>query len=166
VAIVVDPDGSTAAMESETVKRLRREGRAVLALDVFQTGAAKAPRDREDTQPVNGMDATDAERRATMAAGGPKFLTYNVSDDAARVQDIVTALVYARGNGRAVEIYARGDAALWATFAAAVSGMPVALHLDAVPKMATDEDYLLHFNVPGILRAGGLPVAERLANGR
>jgi dienelactone hydrolase len=164
VAIVVDPDGSAAAMESETVKRLRREGRAMLALDVFQTGESKAPRDREDVQPVNGMDETDVERRATIAAGGPKFLTYNVSDDAARVQDIVTAIVYASGNGRAVEIYARGDAALWATFAAAVSRTPVSLHLEEQPKMTTDVDYLMHFNVPGILRAGGLPVAERLAN--
>jgi hypothetical protein len=72
--------------------------------------------------------------------------------------------VYASGNGRAVEIYARGDAALWATFAAAVSRTPVSLHLEEQPKMTTDVDYLMHFNVPGILRAGGLPVAERLAN--
>ena len=167
VAIVIDPDGSAAAMESDTVKRLRSAGRAVLALDVFQTGVAKAPRDREDAQPVmpaNEADWTDLERRAYEAAGGAKFLTFNVTDDAARVQDIVTAIVYASRSGRDVEIYARGDAALWATFAAAVSRFPVALHLEDVPKMATEADYLTHFDVPGILRAGGLPVAERLVN--
>jgi len=167
VALVIDPDGSAAAMESETVKRLLKDGRTVLALDVFQTGAAKAWRARDDAQPVtpvNGMDDTAIEQKANIAAGGPKFLTFNVTDDAARVQDIVTAIIYASRSGRDVEIYAKGDAALWATFAAAVSRTPVSLHLEAVPKLVTDADYLTHFDVPGILRAGGLPVAERLAN--
>jgi dienelactone hydrolase len=167
VAIVIDPNGSAAAMESETVKRLLKDGRTVLALDVFQTGAAKAWRARDDAQPVtpvNGMDDTAIEQKANIDAGGPKFLTFNVTDDAARVQDIVTAIIYASRSGRDVEIYAKGDAALWATFAAAVSRTPVSLHLEAVPKLATDADYLTHFDVPGILRAGGLPVAEHLAN--
>jgi dienelactone hydrolase len=169
VAIVVDPEGSAAAMESATVKRLRKEGRAVLALDVFQIGAAKAPRDREDAQPVADVEPgenAEIERRANIAAGGPRFQTYNVTDDAARVQDIVTAIVYANSNGHDVEIYARGDAALWATFAAAVSKTPVTLHLEDAPKLSSDADYLIHFDVPGILRAGGLPVAERLATAR
>jgi hypothetical protein len=169
VAIVVDPDGSAAAMKSETVKRLRSDGRAILALDVFQTGTAKAPRAREDAQPVipiNGMDDTDIERRANIAAGGPKFLTFNVTDDEARVEDILTAIAYASRSGRDVEIYAQGDAALWATFAAAVTKTQVSLHLENVPKLASDADYLTHFDVPGILRAGGLPVAERLAAAR
>jgi hypothetical protein len=65
-----------------------------------------------------------------------------------------------------VEIYARGDAALWATFAAAISRIPVSLHLESVPKLASDADYLEHFNVAGILRAGGLAVAQKLATGR
>jgi hypothetical protein len=137
-------------------------------LDVFQTGAAKAPRDREDhptVTPANEKDETEIERKAD-AAAGPKFLTYNVSDDAARVQDIVTAIAYAQKSSSHVEIYARGDAALWATFAAAVSATPVTLHLDDAPQMATDDDYLTHFNVPGILRAGGLPVAQQLAQPR
>jgi hypothetical protein len=166
-AIVIDPDGSAAAMKSETVKRLLEDGRTVLALDVFQIGAAKAWRARDDAQPitpVNGMDDTAIEQKANVAAGGPKFLTFNVTDDAARVQDIVTAIIYASNGGHDVEIYAKGDAALWATFAAAVSWTPVSLHLEAVPKMVTDADYLTHFDVPGILRAGGLPIAERLAN--
>jgi len=169
VAIVVDPDGSAAAMESEIVKRLRREGRTLLLLDAFQTGAAIAPRDRDEQlpgTPQNGADDASIEHRADMAAGSPKFLTFNVTDDAARVQDLVTAIAYASRSGHDVEVYARGDAALWATFAAAVSYSPVALHLESVPKMAADGDYLTHFDVPGILRAGGLPVAERLAKGR
>jgi len=166
VAIVIDPNGSAAALESETGKRLLKDGHPVLALDVFQTGAAKRPRDREDAEPItpdNVPEDPALEHNANAASGGVKFLTFNVTDDAARVQDIVTAIVYVNRNGHDVELYARADAALWATFAAAVSNVPVSLHLENAPKMATDADYLLHFNVPGILRAGGLPVAERLA---
>jgi len=167
VAIVVDPGGSAAALEGETGKRLKAEGRSILALDVFQTGAAKAPRDRGDSPPVkaeNGSDDSALEHQADVATGGPKFLTFNVTDDAARVQDIVTAIAYESHSGRDVEVYAKGDAALWATFAAAVSKTPVTLHLEEVPKMDGDDDYLAHFPVPGILRAGGLAVARQLAN--
>jgi hypothetical protein len=32
-----------------------------------------------------------------------------------------------------------------------------------VPKLATNADYQEHFNVPGILRAGGELLTERLA---
>jgi dienelactone hydrolase len=168
-AIVIDPDGSSAALASDTVKQLRKSGRAMLLLDVFQTGAAKVPRNREDARAVTTPDgAEDAaiERKAHGFAYGPLFLTYNVSDDAARVQDILTAISYAGRDGHKVEIYARGDAALWATFSAAVSKTPVTLHLDDVPKLDSDQDYLVHFDVPGILRAGGLPVAERLTSPR
>jgi dienelactone hydrolase len=166
IAIVVDADGSAAALKSDVVLGLRKEKRPLLLLDVFQTGAAKAPRDREDHPtiiPENNADESAVERRADAAGGGPKFLTYNVSDDAARVQDIVTAIAYAHKTSPHIDLYARGDAALWATFAAAVSATPVTLHLNDEPRMATDDDYLIHFDVPGILRAGGLPVAEQLA---
>jgi len=112
----------------------------------------------------NGSDDSALEHQADVATGGPKFLTFNVTDDAARVQDIVTAIAYESHSGRDVEVYAKGDAALWATFAAAVSKTPVTLHLEEVPKMDGDDDYLAHFPVPGILRAGGLAVARQLAN--
>ena len=75
-------------------------------------------------------------------------------------------IAYAEHLGRDVEIYAQGDAAIWATFAAAVSRSHVTLHLENLPNLVSDDDYLMHFNVPGILRAGGLPAAERLANSR
>jgi dienelactone hydrolase len=169
LAIVIDPEGAAAAMETDTAKRLKKEGRAVLAFDLFQTGPAKAPRDRDEKDsvvPADGADATDIERKANHATGGPDFLTFNVTDDEARVQDIVSVIAYAEHLGREVEIYARGDAAIWATFAAAVSRSHVTLHLENMPNLASDDDYLIHFNVPGILRAGGLPAAERLANSR
>lgn len=165
IALVIDPDGSQAAMASETVKRLRQQGRAIVALDVFQTGAAKAPRSRGYSHPDTSTsirEAADPQHQVDIA-DRVKFLTFNVSDDAGRVQDVVTGIVYALNHNERVEIYARGDAAIWATFAAAITGGPIPLHLENVPRLVTDEDYLTHFNVPGILRAGGFPVAQRLA---
>jgi hypothetical protein len=163
-AILIDINGSAAALKSETFARLRKQGESILLIDVFQTGAAKAPRNGDSSNgvPVNLADDADEENRADVAAGGPKFLTFNVSDDAARVQDIVTAIAYSNRQSHDVDIYASGDAALWAIFAASVSTVPVSLHTEHVPDLTTNADYLKHFNVPGILRAGGLPVAEGL----
>lgn len=166
IALVIDPDGSEAAMASETVKRLRQQGRAIIALDVFQTGAAKAPRNRGDSQPntaTNNPEAASSSHQTSIDTDRVKFLTFNVSDDAGRVQDIVTGIVYALNHYERVEVYARGDAAIWATFAAAITGGPIPLHLENVPRLVTDEDYLTHFDVPGILRVGGFTIAQRLA---
>lgn len=164
-AIVVNPNGSAAALQSEIAKRLQKEHRPILLLDVFQTGSAEVPRPGDvAVGPIPNLAAdADEEAKADAAAGYGKFLTFNVSVDAARVQDIVTASAYFSRKGQVIEIYATGDAALWATFAVAVMDGPVALHVDNVPNLTSDADYVRHFNVAGILRAGGLPVAERLA---
>lgn len=165
VAIVVDPNGSSAAAQSDPVKRLESQGRTVLLPDVFQTGIAKAPRPGDATVapiPASAGNADEADR-ADASAGYAKFLTFNLSVDAARVQDILTAIAYANKSGAGVELYADGDAALWATFAAAVSDIPVTLHVENIPELNSNSDYVRHFNVPGIRRAGGLPVARELA---
>jgi hypothetical protein len=167
-AILIDANGSAAALKSEVFARLRKERRSILLVDVFQTGAAKAPRKGDSSNGISGnlADDADEENRADAAAGGPKFLTFNVSDDAARVQDIVTAIVYSSQHSHDVDVYASGDAALWAIFAASVSGVPVSLHTEHVPDLTTNADYVKYFNVPGILKAGGLPVAKWLIQGR
>jgi dienelactone hydrolase len=164
IAIVVDSGGSSAALQSEVAKRLEDEGRSVLLPDVFQTGAARAarPGDAGVGPVLKVKDNDDEEDRADAAAGFGKFLTFNVSVDAARVQDILTAIAYANRSNRGVELYATGDAALWATFATAVSEIPVSLRLDAVPEVNSNSDYVRHFNVAGILRAGGLETARTL----
>jgi dienelactone hydrolase len=166
MAIVVDAKGSASALESELANHLRKEGRPILLLDVFQTGAAKAPRNGDVALASKAKLADDAdeEDRADAIAGGAKFLTFNVSDDAARAQDILTAIAYARAGHGDVDVYASGDAAVWCLFAAAVSPAAVSLHLENLPMLASNRDYLEHFNVPGILRAGGEPIAERLAH--
>ena len=53
---------------------------------------------RQSGPAETGEDA-DEEARADAAAGYGKFLTFNVSVDAARVQDILTAIAYAQPSG-------------------------------------------------------------------
>jgi dienelactone hydrolase len=162
-AIVVDPNGSAAARDTDVVRQLRNAGRPVLLLDAFQTGSAKAPRagDVAVDASLKPPDEADEEQAADAAAGYAKFLTFNVSVDAARVQDVLTAIAYAAKSNQEIDVYARGDAGIWATFAAAVSDRPVSLHVTELPSLTSDADYVRHFNVAGILRAGGLAAAER-----
>ena len=96
-AVVIDADGSSAALKSETFAGLRKEKRPILLVDVFQTGAARASRVGDNPRGISKDLAANAdeEERADADAGGPKLLTFNVSDGAARVQDLVTAIVYA-----------------------------------------------------------------------
>ncbi len=140
-ALVIDPAGAQAAMGGEVLAKLKKERRPIFVMDAFQTGAAKASRDESDAA----------------------FLAYNVSDDEGRVQDVITAMSYLKGKGDAVDVYATGDGGVWGTFAAAVVPWHVTLHNEKMPTLDTDEDYLAHFNVPGIRRAGGLVVATQLA---
>jgi hypothetical protein len=165
-AIVLNPEGSSAALKTDVVRRLQREGRPILMPDLFQTGSAKAPRPGDiavDLEPKLPKDADD-EETADAAAGYSKFLTFNVSVDAARVQDILTAIVYAMQGHHEVEVFANGDAGVWAKFAVAICDLPVSLNVKDAPALTSNADYLRHFNVPGILRAGGLDAADSLVN--
>jgi dienelactone hydrolase len=135
-ALVVSPDGAEAARNSPEVRKLTREGRAVLLIDAFHTGSAKAPRDTSVKM----------------------FLTFNKSDDANRVQDILTALAWLKAPG--TELVGLGKAAVWCTFAAAVAPIPLELQADLGAFTGTDQDYIDQFFVPGIQRAGGLKAAK------
>jgi dienelactone hydrolase len=138
-ALVVSSDGAEAARQSREVDQLRRAGRAVLLIDAFQTGSAVAPRNRN----------------ARM------FLTFNKSDDANRVQDILTALAWL--NQPRTRLVGLGKAAVWCLFAAAVAPMPVDLQADVSAFHGTDEEFAAQFFVPDIQRAGGLAAAKALA---
>ncbi|HWY48266.1 MAG TPA: acetylxylan esterase [Bryobacteraceae bacterium] len=131
--VMIDPAGAEAARKTA--------GSSALLLTVFQTGDAVAPRDRS----------------------GPYFLTFNRSDDANRVQDIVTALAYLKQEGaRDLRIVASGKAALWAEFAAAVASVPVVVEGKVEGFNGQDQDYIDQFFVPGIRRAGGLEAVRRI----
>ncbi len=138
-ALVIHPEGAEAARRTPEVAHLIQSGRAVLMLDAFQTGSAVAPRDRS----------------ARM------FLTFNKSDDANRVQDILTALAWL--NTPKTLLVGIGKAGVWTLFAAALAREPVDLRADLANFTGTDEDYIAGFFVPGIQRAGGLRAARELA---
>ena len=118
---------------------LQRAGRTVLMIDAFQTGGAVAPRNRSV----------------------PHFLTFNKSDDANRVQDILTALAYLNSPG--AELIGLDKAGIWCLFAAAVAPQRVNLKADLSGFSGTDQDFVGRFFVPDIQRAGGLRVARLLA---
>jgi dienelactone hydrolase len=139
--LVVDPRGSASARRDPAVMALRDSGRPILLIDAFQTGSAGAPRDR----------------------GHPHFLTFNLSDDACRVQDILTAMRFLHDRYKgSVELAGFGDARIWTEFAAAVAPIPVHWRPSATPFKGADRDFLDHFFVPGIQRAGGIAGADRL----
>jgi dienelactone hydrolase len=140
--LVVHPDGAEAARKSPQAAQEAASGRTILAIDAFQTGSAVAPRDRSHRY----------------------FLTFNRSDDANRVQDILTAIAYLHEAGETdISIIGIGKAAVWATFAAAVSEVPVQLRAPLGSFKGDDQDFIDNFFVPGIQRAGGLRAAEILA---
>jgi hypothetical protein len=131
--LIVHPDGAEAA------RSLVKPGRPVYVMEAFQTGSAVAPRKRDDKM----------------------FLTFNRSDDAERIQDILTTLAWLKP--QAIELVGVGKAAVWCQFAAAVARVPVTFTSDLGAFKGTDEDFLGSFFVPGIQRAGGLNAAKALA---
>jgi len=140
-ALVVHPEGAGQARQSPVVRELLGAKRPVLMIDAFQTGSAVAPRDRSHRY----------------------FLTFNRSDDAHRVQDILTALKFlsAQQAGR-IQLVGLGRAALWALFAAAVAPIEIQLSADLSGFEGRDQDFIERFFVPGIQRAGGLEAARKL----
>jgi dienelactone hydrolase len=140
-ALVVHSEGSRAARESDAVKQLAAAGRPALLIDAFQAGAAKAPRDLSRKH----------------------YLTFQLSDDARRAQDILTALKYLEGLKRGrPELIGLEKAAVWSLFAAAVAPIPLKLKADVRSFQGEDKEFVQQFFVPGIKRAGGLPAAMAL----
>ena len=139
--LVVHPAGSAAALRTPTVARTVRSGRPILILDAFAEHGARAQKLRFDGY----------------------FLSYNRSVYAERVQDILTAAAYLKGQaGGRLEMIGLGDAGVWCVFAAAVAPVPIDLVADLNGFGGSDQDFRDHFFVPGIQRAGGLSAALRL----
>jgi hypothetical protein len=88
------------------------------------------------------------------------FLTFNKTDDANRVQDILTALAWL--NQPKTRLIGLGKSAIWCEFAAAVSPVAVDLQADLSKFQGTDEEFVKNFFVPDIQRAGGLRAAREL----
>lgn len=133
--LIIHPDGRKAAAG------MVPPGRAAVLMDVFQTASAVAPRDRSHKH----------------------FLTFNYSDDAARVQDIASAIQDLQLKSKApVEVLAVGRARWWALFAAALSSGPVRFAHTAQEFDGGDAALRENLFAPGLQRAGGVESALRL----
>jgi len=127
--LAIHPDGADAARRDARVAELIRAGKAVLLIDVFQTGKAVAPRDLTK-----------------------QFVsTFNASDDADRVQDILTALRFLDAQHAGTPaLLAIGKAGAWARYAKAMTPIDVALSTDAGSCPSSDEDFVTALFVPGV----------------
>ena len=92
------------------------------------------------------------------------FLAFNRTDDAERVQDILTVLRWL--DVPDVELIGVGKAAIWCQFAAALAPQRLTLKADVSNFTGTDKEYVESFFVPGIQRAGGLRAARLLTENR
>jgi Acetyl xylan esterase (AXE1) len=138
--LVVHPDGIASVSSSPLVKTLLDRGGIVMSIDAFQTGSAVAPR--------------DTSARA--------FTAYNQTNDAGRVQDILTALEYLRSRSKAqtVNLVGLEIAGVWSYFARAMAGQGVTLVADLAQFAAdTDTEYLDKFFIPGLRKAGDFRAA-------
>jgi hypothetical protein len=127
--LAIHPEGADAARRDPRVAELIRAGKAVLLIDVFQTGKAVVPRDLTKQF----------------------ILTFNASDDANRVQDILTALRFldAQRAGPPA-LLAIGKAGAWAHYAKAMAPIDVALSADAGSCPSSDGDFINELFVPGV----------------
>ncbi len=147
--LLVHPDGSAAAERTEIGRALIDRGVPVLMIDAFQTGGAAAARD------IAGVGRN----------GERYYHVFNRSDDANRVQDILTAAAFLRDRAgdRPIRLVGLGRAGLWALLAAAVDGgfPSVAADLDGFDP-TTDSEYENGLFIPGIRRAGDFRAAATL----
>jgi len=131
--LIVHPEGAKDGIKDAPA------GRPVLAIDAWNTGANTGSRNTSTTH----------------------FYTFHRTDSQNRVQDILTAIAWLRSKHPGpIELHATGDAFVWASFAAAVSGTPVKLRAAATSFTGADEDFTKHFFVPGIQRVGGMKAAR------
>lgn len=155
--LVIHPEGSAWTLSSSESRRgyvaeILSRGGAVMAVDVFNTGHARGHR-----------DIAAAGRRAQTF-----FSTYNRSDTAQRVQDILTAFAYARQRfgTEDVQLVCLDAAGPWCSLARALVDAPVDLAVDWHGFDADSEEaYLENLFVAGIGKAGGLGGAVSLWQG-
>jgi len=150
VVLVVHPEGAQAALGSGQLltplaRELVKHGFCSFSIDAFQTGEAK--------DPSRKLDCTF-------------FPTYNRTDDAHRIQDILTALVYLEAAWRPerIVVVGQGLAGLWCLLARPLFPTPLAVVADVVGfDSANDDAYLQDLYIPLLRQAGDFQAAALLA---
>jgi hypothetical protein len=144
--LYVHGEGLAAAMKSEKYLALAKQARPILVIDAFQTGAAA------------GEKRDESHRH---------FLTFQHSDDAERVQDVLTALRWLTLQSKTpitVTLDAEGPAQYWVLSAAALAPAGVKIKLGFDAKLPGDDAVLAQtFFVPGLQWAGGVEALAKLA---
>jgi hypothetical protein len=139
--VVIHPEGVPAGLAAPEVAAARKARRPVLVVGVFQTGTATAERKRTHNH----------------------WLTFNVSDDQARVHDIAAALAWLKAEGGA-DVLATGAARYWAAVAVATVGGSHSLAFDVTTLSGDDQVLVEQCFIPALQRAGGLHTVQRLAS--
>jgi dienelactone hydrolase len=130
------------------VQALLERGQTVLAIDCFDTGEHVGP-------------AESADRKIRYKF----FSTYNRTDTAERVEDILTALSYLRrtARGKTVNLIGLGDAGLWCLLARAFAPEVERTAVDVAGfDSADDLAFVERLYVPSLRRAGDIRTAAAL----
>ena len=147
--LLVHPGGAAAAERSALGRALAARGAPLLLIDAFQTGAA-----------VAGRDVAGAGRNAEAY-----YHVFNRSDDANRVQDVLTAIAFLRRHTgvETVGVVGAGRAGTWVLLAAALDPgeLTVAVDLDRFDA-SDDAAYVDGLFIPGLRRAGAVRAAAPL----
>ena len=152
--LLVHPEGGAWALSSSMTRdgliaRLLAAGGDVMAIDAFQLAHASAPR-----------DIAGAGRNAEKY-----FTTFNRTDAANRVLDVVTAIPFARQRMGAeqINLVCLGETGPWCALARALASGSIRLAADLNQFDASkDEEYVEKLFIPHLRKAGDFRAAATL----
>ncbi len=150
--LVVHPDGKVAlvdagkAMPGELVSGMLEQGQMVLAIDCFLTGEYNTPFAKTHRKDVR------------------YFTTFNRTDTAMRVQDILTGLAYLQTKTSKVNLVGLDEAGLWCMLARGLAPDVERTVVDVAQfDNDDDESFVKKLFVPSLRRAGDFRTATTLA---
>ena len=155
--LIVHPEGTAWTLSSSEsldgmVRALLERGGSVGAIDVFQTARARDSRD------IAGAGRS-AEKH---------FTTFNRTDAANRIQDVLTAITYfrTRFNVREINLAGMGEGGVWSLFARALADDGIRLIADLGQFDAgSDAEFENRLFIPHLRKAGDFRAASVLLAG-
>ncbi|MBN1845757.1 MAG: prolyl oligopeptidase family serine peptidase [Sedimentisphaerales bacterium] len=152
ITLLIHPQGRTGLIQSESgqpiplVRQLCRSGQAVISIDCFLTG-----------------EFLSADGKAQRPRADKHDLTYNRTDLAERIQDILTAVAFCHSRAERINLVGLERAGLWCLLARPLARdvhktVADADQFDPGTEAAWQSDML----IPGLRRIGGLQTAAIL----
>jgi len=150
--VLVHPDGKGALVDARNekpgaqIEALLAKKMSVLTIDAFLTGEYLRP---------GGQVGRDL-------GGITHWTTYNRTDHAERIQDILTAVAFLSARPEATEVHlvGLGEAGIWSLFARALAGNIARTVVDAARLDHTqDQAWLDDLYIPGLRRVGDVNTA-------